>query len=69
MQYDVKSGHLNVAGFFLIGRTRLKGLMTVSSGASAITLWDTATVPVTATYERDGTLITVTENGHGLVTM
>jgi hypothetical protein len=66
MQYDVKSGHLNVAGFFLIGRTRLKGLMTVSSGASAITLWDTATVPVTATYERDGTLITVTENGHGL---
>jgi hypothetical protein len=66
MQYDVKSGHLNVAGFFLIGRTRLKGLMTVSSGASAITLWDTATVPVTATYERDGTLITVTENDHGL---
>ena len=66
MQYDVKSGHLNVAGFFLIGRTRLKGLMTVSSGASAITLWDTATVPVTAEYERTGTLITVTENGHGL---
>ena len=66
MQYDVKSGHLNVAGFFLIGRTRLKGLMTVASGASAITLWDTATAPVTATYERAGTLITVTESGHGL---
>jgi len=66
MQYDVKSGHLNVAGFFLIGRTRLKGLMTVSSGASAITLWDTATVPVSATYERAGTLITVTKSSHGL---
>jgi len=66
MQYDVKSGHLNVAGFFLIGRTRLKGLMTVSSGASAITLWDTSTAPVSATYERTGTLITVTENDHGL---
>ena len=66
MQTDVKSGHLNVNGFFLIGRTRLKGLMTVSSGVSTLTLWDTATVPVAATYERAGTLITVTKSSHGL---
>lgn len=66
MQTDVKSGHLNVDGFFLKCRTRLKGLMTVSSGASTLVLWDTATVPVSATYERAGTLITVTKSSHGL---
>lgn len=66
MQTDVKSGHLNVNGFFLKDRTRLKGLMTVSSGASTLTLWDTTTVPVSATYERAGTLITVTKSSHGL---
>ena len=66
MQTDVKSGHLNVNGFFLKERTRLKGLMTVSSGASTLTLWDTTTVPVSATYERAGTLITVTKSSHGL---
>lgn len=66
MQTDVKSGHLNVNGFFLKERTRLKGLMTVSSGAATLTLWDTTTVPVSATYERAGTLITVTKSSHGL---
>ena len=68
MQYDVKSGHLNVSGFFYTSRTRLKGLMSVSNGASAVSIWDTATAPVSATYARTGTLITVTKNSHGLVT-
>lgn len=66
MQTDVKSGHLNVDGFFLIGRTRLKGVMTVASGAATLTLWDTATAPVSATYARSGATVTVTKNDHGL---
>ena len=69
MQTDVKSGHLNNSGFVLLGRTRLKAVSTVGTAtAGTLDIFDTATAPVSATYERTGTLITVTKNGHGLVT-
>jgi hypothetical protein len=70
MQYDVKSGHLNSSGFFLIGRQRLKGLMSIPSTTTAgtVEIFDTDTVPVTATYARSTTTITVTKSSHGLST-
>ena len=69
MQYDVKSGHLNNTGFVVLGRTRLKAISTVGSAtAGTLDVFDTTTAPVSATYERESTLITVTKNGHGLVT-
>ena len=69
MQYDVKSGHLNNTGFVVLGRTRLKALSTVGSAtAGTLDVFDTTTAPVSATYERAAALVTVTKNGHGLVT-
>jgi hypothetical protein len=70
MQYDVKSGHLNQSGFFIIGRQRLKGLMSIPSTTTAgtVEIFDTATAPVTATYGRSTTTITVTKSAHGLST-
>jgi hypothetical protein len=70
MQTDVKSGHLNNTGFMLLGRTRLKALSIVgSASAGTLDVFDTTTAPVTnATYERTGTLVTVTKTAHGLVT-
>jgi hypothetical protein len=69
MQYDVKSGHLNNTGFVVLGRTRLKAISTVGSAtAGTLDVFDTTTAPVSATYERADALITVTKNGHGLVT-
>jgi WD40 repeat protein len=69
MQYDVKSSHTNQSGFLVLGRNRLKGFLAVS-GASAgtVNVWDVATAPTSMTYERAGTLITVTLASHGLVT-
>ena len=69
MQTDVKSGHLNNTGFVVLGRTRLKAISTVGSAtAGTLDVFDTTTAPVSATYERASALITVTKNGHGLVT-
>jgi hypothetical protein len=69
MQTDVKSGHLNNSGFVVLGRTRLKAVSTVGSAtAGTLDIFDTITAPVSATYERAATLITVTKNAHGLVT-
>jgi hypothetical protein len=71
MQYDVKQGHLNQSGFFVLGRNRVKGVSWYGSGTNGtLVLFDTTTVPVTSsvTYERAGTLVTVTKNAHGLVT-
>jgi len=69
MQYDVKSGHLNNSGFVVLGRNRLKGISMVGTAtAGTLDIFDTTTAPVSATYERAGTLITVTRNAHGLVT-
>ena len=71
MQYDVKQGHLNQSGFFVLGRNRVKGISFFGSGSDAtLVLFDTASVPVTAsvTYARSGTTVTVTKTAHGLVT-
>jgi hypothetical protein len=69
MQTDVKSGHLNNSGFVVLSRTRLKAVSTVGTAtAGTLDIFDTVTAPVSATYERAGTLITVTKNDHGLVT-
>jgi hypothetical protein len=69
MQTDVKSGHLNNSGFVMLGRTRLKAVSMVGTAtAGTLDIFDTTTAPVAATYERAGTLITVTKSAHGLVT-
>jgi len=69
MQTDVKSGHLNNSGFIVLGRNRLKAVSMVGTAtAGTLDIFDTATAPVSATYERASTLITVTKTAHGLVT-
>jgi hypothetical protein len=69
MQYDVKQGHLNQSGFFVLGRNRVKGISYIGGGADLV-LFDTTVAPVTAdvTYARTGTAVTVTKNSHGLST-
>jgi hypothetical protein len=71
MQTDVKQGHLNSSGFFVLGRNRVKGISFFGTGTDAtVILFDTATAPVTAsvTYARSGTTVTVTKTAHGLST-
>jgi len=71
MQTDVKQGHLNQSGFFVLGRNRVKGVSFFGSGSDAtLVLFDTTTAPVTSsvTYARSGTTVTVTKTAHGLST-
>jgi hypothetical protein len=69
MQTDVKSGHLNNSGFVVLGRNRLKAVSTVGTAtAGTLDIFDTTTAPVSATYARTTTVITVTKVAHGLVT-
>ena len=71
MQYDVKQGHLNQSGFFVLGRNRVKGVSFFGTGSDAtLVLFDTATAPVVSsvTYARTGTTVTVTKTAHGLST-
>jgi len=69
MQTDVKAGHLNNSGFVVLGRNRLKAISMVGTAtAGTLDVFDTATAPVSATYERAATLVTVTKSAHGLVT-
>ena len=71
MQTDVKQGHLNQSGFFVLGRNRVKGISFFGTGTDGtVVLFDTASVPVTAsvTYARTGTTVTVTKTAHGLIT-
>jgi hypothetical protein len=69
MQTDVKSGHLNNSGFVVLGRNRLKAISMVGTAtAGTLDIFDTTTAPVSATYERATTLITVTKSAHGLAT-
>lgn len=69
MQYDVKSAHLNVSGQLVVGRARLKGLISMGTAtAGTVNFWDTTTAPVTVAYGRSGTLVTVTLAAHGLTT-
>ena len=69
MQYDVKQGHLNQSGFFVLSRNRVKGVSFYGGGGTLV-LFDTTIAPVTAsvTYGRSGTTVTVTKVNHGLST-
>jgi hypothetical protein len=69
MQYDVKQGHLNASGFFVLGRNRIKAISYFGGGATLV-LFDTTVAPVTSgvTYARTGTLVTVSKTAHGLAT-
>jgi hypothetical protein len=71
MQTDIKSGHLDVVGFVVpSGRYRVKGITYQGSGAGTgiVDIFDTITTPITASYGRSGTLVTVTKTAHGLNT-
>ena len=69
MQYDVKQGHLNGSGFFVLGRNRVKAISYFGGGGTLV-LFDTTVAPVTSsvTYARTGTLVTVSKTSHGLAT-
>jgi hypothetical protein len=69
MQYDVKQGHLNQSGFFVLGRNRVKGVSFFGGGGDLV-LFDTTTAPVTSsvTYGRSGTTVTIAKTAHGLTT-
>ena len=69
MQTDVKAAHLNNSGFAVLGPNRLKALSLIgTASAGTLDIFDTTTAPVSATYERAGTLVTVTKSTHGLAT-
>jgi hypothetical protein len=69
MQYDVSTIHLNSSGFGYIGRTRIKGLVISStSTGGTVTLFDSLTASISATYEQSGTTVTITKSAHGLAT-
>ena len=69
MQYDVSTIHLNSTGFGYIGRIRVKGLVISStSTGGTVTIYDSLTASVSATYEQSGTTVTITKSAHGLVT-
>jgi hypothetical protein len=69
MQYDVKQGHLNQSGFFVLARNRVKGVSFYGGGGTLV-LFDTTVAPVTSsvTYGRSGTTVTITKTAHGLST-
>jgi hypothetical protein len=67
MQYDVKAAHLNAAGVAYLGRTRLKGLLTVGSAtAGTVNIWDSTVAAKAGTYSRTANVVTVTVTTHGL---
>ena len=69
MQYDVKQGHLNESGFFVLGRNRIKAISYFGGGGTLV-LFDTTSAPVSSsvTYAQSGTTVTVSKTSHGLVT-
>ena len=67
MQTDVKAAHLNESGIAYIGRTRLKGLLTVGSAtAGIVNIWDSTAAAKGGTYSRTGNTVTVTITAHAL---
>ena len=67
MQYDVLAAHLNATGAAYIGRTRLKGLLTVGgTSAGVVNVWDSTVTALAGTYSRTGNVVTVTVTAHGL---
>ena len=69
MQTDVKQGHLNQSGFFVLGRNRVKGV-SFFGGSGTLVLFDSTAAPVTSsvTYCRSGTTVTISKTAHGLTT-
>jgi len=69
MQYDVRQGHLNQSGFFVLGRNRVKGVSFYGAGGTLV-LFDTTVAPVTSsvTYGRSGATVTIAKTAHGLTT-
>jgi hypothetical protein len=68
-QFDVLSAHINASGQLVNGRSRLKALIQIGTAtAGTVNIWDTTTAPVSMTYGRSGTTVTVTKVAHGLVT-
>ena len=69
MQTDVKQGHLNQSGFFVLGRNPVKGVSFFGGGGTLV-LFDTTAAPVTSsvTYGRSGTTVTISKTAHGLTT-
>jgi hypothetical protein len=69
MQTDVKQGHLNQSGFFVLGRNRVKGV-SFFGGSGTLVLFDSTAAPVTSsvTYGRSGTTVTIAKTAHGLST-
>ena len=69
MQTDVLAGTLVESGFVYKQRTRVKGI-SLKGGASAgvLEIFSTTAAPVSATYGRAGTTVTVTKVAHGLST-
>lgn len=68
-QFDVLSAHINASGFLVGGRARLKALIQIGTGtAGTVNIWDTTTAPVSVTYGRSGTTVTITHSSHGLTT-
>lgn len=70
MQTDVLSGHIDTSGFIVLGRTRVKSItyQGSGSGSGSVDVFDTNAAPVSATYGRSGTTITVSKTTHGLKT-
>jgi hypothetical protein len=69
MQTDVRQGHLNQSGFFVLGRNRVKGVSFYGGGGTLV-LFDTTVAPVTSsvTYGRSGATVTIAKTAHGLTT-
>ena len=69
MQYDVRQGHLNQSGFFVLGRNRVKGVSFYGASGTLV-LFDTTVAPVTSsvTYGRSSTTVTIAKTAHGLTT-
>jgi len=68
MQTDIKSIQLDLSGKAYVGSTRLKGIgiSTTSATIAIVTVWDSITTPISATYERAGTTVTVELVAHGV---
>jgi hypothetical protein len=68
-QFDVLSAHINASGQLVNGRSRLKALIQIgTASAGTVNIWDTTTAPVSVTYGRSGTTVTITHSAHGLAT-
>jgi hypothetical protein len=69
MQTDVLAGTLVESGFIYKQRTRVKGISIKGTAtAGLLEVFSTVSAPVSATYGRSGTTVTVTSSAHGLVT-